>query len=316
LVNNMPDAALAATERQFAAVLKKASGGRDVQLCLLELPGVQRGDVALSYMAGRYRSTATLFADPVDALIVTGAEPLAADLRDEPYWSSLTALIDWAQTNTVSTLFSCLAAHAAVLHLDGIQRRPLLVKCSGVFAMETATHPLTSMQAQPLLVPHSRCNDLPECDLVAKGYQILTRSTQTGVDAFIKDRGSLLVFLQGHPEYGAEALMLEYRRDMRRFLNGQRDNPPAIPIGYFNVQTEQALHRLATRHADRGSLDRLAGYAKIFRTATPKAPWVEATTQLYRNWLTLIDSRLEAGSIGPIDCRPNLNGAMQKFATA
>ena len=62
----------------------------------------------------------------MDALIITGAEPRAEAICDEePYWPALTRLIDWAEIGTISTLFSCLAAHAAVLHLDGIKRRPL-----------------------------------------------------------------------------------------------------------------------------------------------------------------------------------------------
>ena len=66
-------------------------------------------------------------------MIVTGAEPIAATLPDEPYWNDLTDVIDWAETNTRSAIWSCLAAHAAVLHLDGIERQRLERKCSGVY---------------------------------------------------------------------------------------------------------------------------------------------------------------------------------------
>ena len=43
-------------------------------------------------------------------------------------------LVDWADDGVISTYFSCLAAHAAVLHRDGIARQPLARKLSGVFA--------------------------------------------------------------------------------------------------------------------------------------------------------------------------------------
>ena len=59
----------------------------------------------------------------------------------------LLPLIDWAQTGTISTLFSGLAAQAAVLHLDGIAHRPLLRKLSGVY---------DSRQAQDGLLPGGR----------------------------------------------------------------------------------------------------------------------------------------------------------------
>ncbi len=122
LVNNMPDAALRATELQIARLLKEAAApGRTAQ-AVFPLRSIARSEEACSRMAGFYDDAGFLQASGIDALIVTGAQPGAADLRDEPYWAELAQLIDWAEGGTISTLFSCLAAHAAVLHLDGIAR--------------------------------------------------------------------------------------------------------------------------------------------------------------------------------------------------
>ena len=77
-----------------------------------------------------------------DGLIVTGTEPLTDDLRTEPYWGALAELIGWAEGATASALLSCLAAHAAALLFDGIERHTLAVKCSGVFVQAIrADHP-------------------------------------------------------------------------------------------------------------------------------------------------------------------------------
>jgi homoserine O-succinyltransferase len=162
LVNNMPDAALVATEAQFQSLIARAAAGREVRLRLFSLPGVPRSAAAQAAMRRRYISTDSLPATPVDALIITGAEPLAGDLRDEPFWAELAALTDWAECNTVSTVFSCLAAHAAVLHLDGLVRQPLAEKCSGVYAVDATTHPLAPYRDASILVPHSRLNGLDE----------------------------------------------------------------------------------------------------------------------------------------------------------
>src|SRR6202000_1633981 len=105
----------------------------DVQLRLFSLAEIARGELARSRMEGFYADAQTLPMAGLDALIVTGAEP-RGPLQDEPYWASLSHLVDWAEIGTLSTMFSCLAAHAAVLHLDGIVRRPLARKLSGVFA--------------------------------------------------------------------------------------------------------------------------------------------------------------------------------------
>ena len=45
----------------------------------------------------------------------------------------MSKLVDWAKDHTASTIWSCLAAHAAVLHSDGIERRALEHKLFGVF---------------------------------------------------------------------------------------------------------------------------------------------------------------------------------------
>ena len=55
-----------------------------------------------------------------------------------------------------------------------------------------------------------------------------------GVDAFAKQDGSFFLFFQGHPEYEADTLLREYRRDVGRFLGGEREDYPAMPLGYFN----------------------------------------------------------------------------------
>src|SRR5689334_7044791 len=124
LVNNMPDAALDATERQFRALLAAAADGLDVRLTMYTLPEVPRTDFGRKQVSN-YATLETLWTRRHDGLIVTGTEPRASDLKDEPFWGSLTKVLEWAEDHTYSTILSCLAAHAGILHLDGIVRRPL-----------------------------------------------------------------------------------------------------------------------------------------------------------------------------------------------
>ena len=171
LVNNMPDAALRATERQFASLLEEASGDYDVRLALINLDSVPREAAAREAIAENYRSIASLRLTDFDALIFTGAEPRAPDLRQEPYWRELTELMDWARSHLISNFYSCLAAHVAVLHRDGIERKRLPNKLSGVFACEIiASHPLVDGIGAEFLMPHSRYNDLSQEDLIDKRY--------------------------------------------------------------------------------------------------------------------------------------------------
>src|SRR5712675_2088445 len=89
LVNNMPDAALQTTERQFRELLFAASQGHVVSLRLFSLPELPRTEAGRSYVSERYADIRDLWTSHFDGLIVTGTEPRAPMLCDEPYWHTL-----------------------------------------------------------------------------------------------------------------------------------------------------------------------------------------------------------------------------------
>ena len=288
LINNMPDPALQATERQFVALLGAAAAdGIVVRLKPYALPDVPRTEWGRDYVSRFYSRLDDLWDSHLEGLIVTGTEPRSPNLRDEPYWDSLIRLLEWAEDNTHSTVWSCLATHAALLHLDGIDRRPLDDKRFGVFeCMRIDDHHLTAGAPARLRMPHSRWNDIPEDALSACGYGVLTRSDAAGADAFVKERKSLFVFFQGHPEYEAHTLMLEYRRDIKRFLTGERETYPSMPQGYFDEATAAALTALRARAlADRRE-EVLADFPTALAAATVTNTWRSTATHVYRNWLT------------------------------
>ena len=227
LVNNMPDAALASTERQFTALMRAASSRVVVRLLLFSIPEIPRGEEGRREVSQRYRNISELWDSRVDGLIVTGTEPRAENLKDEPYWSALSQVVDWTYDNTTAAIWSCLGAHAAVLRSSGIERQPSAEKVHGIFDCEAAyLHPMTVDTARGFRVPHSRYNGLPEDALTESGYRVLTRSSVAGVDMFAKQEKSFHLFLQGHPEYEALTLLREYRRDICRYLNREREIIP------------------------------------------------------------------------------------------
>lgn len=294
LVNNMPDAALSATERQFQALLRAAAGDLDVRLTLYTLPEVPRTDFGREQVS-RYADLRDLWTSHHDGLIVTGTEPRAADLRDEPFWDSLTKVLEWAEGHTYSTILSCLAAHAGILHLDGIARRPLGDKRFGVYeCVRVSDHPLTAAAPSRLQMPQSRWNEVPEEALLACGYRVLTRSEEAGVDSFVKQGKSLFVFFQGHPEYEATTLLLEYRRDIGRFLRRERETYPPLPHGYFDEETVAALTALR----DRALLDRREELLTEFPIAMAAGKvtntWRSTAESLYGNWLQYIGAQKAA----------------------
>jgi homoserine O-succinyltransferase len=289
LLNNMPDTALQATERQFVRVLQAAAAKRVVHLHFYSLPTVARSAEARAHLDVAYHDIADLRHARLDGLIVTGAEPKTELLQQEPYWPELSGIIDWAKANTASTIWSCLAAHAAVLHLDHVARRRLPAKCSGVFASErAAVDPLIDGLRWPLRIFHSRHNDLAEGDLIANGYGVLTRAPGAGVDIFVKRYQSLFVFFQGHPEYDPLSLRGEYLRDVGRFLNSTQENYPAAPAGYFDRETAAALDDLHLRALAKPDHAMVAECRAILDRADVSFDRRGAAGTIFRNWLAYL----------------------------
>lgn len=286
IVNNMPDRALKAAEHQFIRLLDAVTDGIAVRLMFYALPDVPRTRWGRNHIASFYSSIDHLWNGRLDGLIVTGAEPRTSKLEDEPYWENLIRIVEWSETNTYSAVWSCLAAHAAVQHNHGIARRWLSQKCFGLFQCGVASqHPLTAGVSSPFPMPHSRWNDLPETELAACGYRVLTRAEDGGVDMFVKQRKSLFVFFQGHPEYEAKTLLQEYRRDVGRYLRRESDAYPELPHGYFDPPGVHAVTAFRERATD-DRRDFLLGH---FPTALAERnltePWRPAAVRIYRNWL-------------------------------
>jgi homoserine O-succinyltransferase len=291
LVNNMPDAALHHTERQFRQLISAAAGEISVCLRLFYFAEIPRGERGRAYVEQRYEEAGALWTDRLDGLIVTGTEPRAADLRDEPYWAVLARLFAWAEDRTISTVWSCLAAHAAVLYADGIARQGLPEKLSGIFeCRKIADHPIVRGTPSRWRVAHSRYNGVPEAALAAHGYRLLSRGEETGPDLFVRQKRSLFVYFQGHPEYEPDSLAREYRRDVGRFLAGERSDFPKIPRGYFNQEATTALALLRQHALEDRSPDLLAKYPAVALVGSAGASSRLAVT-IYRRWLSYVAER-------------------------
>lgn len=289
LVNNMPDAALASTERQFRGLLSDASPGLAVELKLLSLREVPRGAAGRLHVFQHYEDVREYFGDHLDGLIVTGTEPRARALADEPYWLALTELVDWADVHTTSTIWSCLAAQAAVLHLDGIERRALGRKLSGLFeCTKVAEHATLAGTPARWCIPHSRHNDIPEECLAPRGYTVLSRSPEGGADMFLRQGRSMFLFLQGHPEYDPWTLLCEYRRDVERFLTGESNRYPDMPCGYFDGRAAAALEEFRRRALEVRSVDLLPSFPVSTAGHEPRHTWRGVATRIFANWLSYL----------------------------
>jgi homoserine O-succinyltransferase/O-acetyltransferase len=296
-VNNMPDSAFADTEAQFLGLL---SGGRPSSSFTLKrysLASLTRGP-AVAHLLDSYSDAELLYDDPPDALIITGNEPHFTNMRDEPYWQELEELLVWAQTSVPSVLLSCLSAHAAVLAIDGLRRTPLPTKCFGVFPQQVHHENSLVRGVGPVAFPHSRLNEVPAEALRSHGYDVLVESEDAGWTVAVREReGTLTVMFQGHPEYARDTLLREYRRDLRRYVEGQRETLPAVPAGYLDSAGQAAVEQFCgqiTLGAAGGSRMDDFPFDQLVSHITPD--WSAASRRLVSNWLSHVErSRSLAG---------------------
>lgn len=294
LVNNMPDAAFGATERQFAGLLEAGSGCQTVELSRHAMDGVPRGERIRARIAAGYRPLDDIFSDPPDLLVVTGSNPIESRIEDEPYWAELHGLLKWGSENVPAMVLSCLSAHAGLAVFDGLDRTTLATKCTGVFAQQVnSTHQLAARFRSCVPLPHSRLNTVPLDAVLAAGYAVLLQSEEVGWSVATKTVGrSDVVLLQSHPEYDPTSLVREYARDVRRYTAYERDELPCLPKDCVIGTDWDRLRRLHTRVIG-GERDPSLVAAFPFDEVGSRAPWPwrGAALRLYANVLAAIPTR-------------------------
>ncbi len=243
LLNMMPDAALAATERQFFRLVGESNQIAQFYIHPFTLKALKRSAEATAYVERYYEPFDLLKEQGLDALIISGANVTQPDLALEPFWEPLIDVIDWACDNVTSTLCSCLATHAVVQFRYGQKRRRLPAKRWGVYSHRVVDrkHPLVNDVNTRFDVPHSRFNQIDREQFEAAGLHVLAESERAGVHLAVSEDLFRIVFFQGHPEYDTISLLKEYKREINRFVKGERGDYPPFPENYFSLKTEAIL---------------------------------------------------------------------------
>lgn len=249
LLNMMPDAALAATERQFFRLVGESNQIAQFYMHPFTLPGVARSVDAEQHIARYYESFDRIKVEGLDALIITGANVSQPDLSLEPFWRPLIDVIDWAWDNVTSTLCSCLATHAVLQFRYGQHRRPLPAKRWGVYPHRVVDrrHPLVLGVNTRFDVPHSRFNQIDRQQFDRAGLKVLVESREAGVHLATSSDGFRLVFFQAHPEYDTISLLKEYKREVLRFAAGEISDYPPLPENYFRPRSRALLEEYRDR---------------------------------------------------------------------
>jgi len=290
-LNMMPDAALQATERQFIRLVGGCNRIAQFFVYPFSLGGLPRGQEALDYIDRYYSRFEDLREQGLDALIVTGANVANPALDQEPFWTPLMEVVDWARGNVASTLCSCLATHAMLKRFYGIERQPLSEKRWGVYSHRVAApgHPLLREINTRFDVPHSRYNDISRAQLETAGLTVLAESEEGGVHMAVSPDQFRLIFFQGHPEYDTGSLLKEYKREVFRFLNGELPAPPPHPQHYFSARAAQTADRFVREAEMALRQDRdLPDFLEAEVEPELDNTWGDTAKAIVNNWLGLV----------------------------
>ncbi len=241
-LNMMPDAAFTATERQFLRLIANSNQIAQFNFHPFTISVDKRSPEIQQYVANYYEDFEQLKQEGLDAIIVTGANVVNHKIEGEDFWQPLAEVIDWSYNHVASILCSCLASHAVLKLKYNIDRQPLREKCWGLFShtVSDSTHPLIHGMNSRFDVCHSRYNDISSEAIKVKGLKVLVESEEAGVHIAVSEDGFRIVFLQGHPEYDKESLLKEYKREVQRFIGGERDYP-IFPANYLSLQAKAIL---------------------------------------------------------------------------
>jgi homoserine O-succinyltransferase/O-acetyltransferase len=124
---------------------------------------------------------------------------------------------------------------------------------------------------------------------LSRSYSLAT----AGVDAFVGDKSgsSLFLFFQGHSEYDTDSLLREYRRDIGRFLRGERGSCPLVPERYFSDDAAIRASDFAARAVNTRNTDLIADFPTDALTAGVENTWRDCAIGVYENWVDHLKHR-------------------------
>jgi len=242
LLNLMPAASMERTEIQWLRLMSQSVLQVEPVLLNFDNDARQRAGASRAGTLDRYEPFSEVRKQGIDGLIVTGdnlelrtkgpsGRPEGLPFEEIEYARQLGEVINWAQQNVHSTIYSCLASHFALDYLFGVERDISEKKVFGVYdhaVNRTSKSPLIAGMDDVIRAPHSRWGTVPTGDLMTTPVEVLASNTAIGwlLAQASNDAGGQNVFIQGHPEYDRDDLKEEYLRD--------KSGAVQEPTGYYS----------------------------------------------------------------------------------
>ena len=191
----------------------------------------------------------------LDGLILTGAPVEELSFEAVHYWQELTRILAFARRNLQSTLGLCWGG-LALARLVGLDKISYPKKLFGVYRNRnlSPSHPISGEFDDVFSCAHSRHSGIADRtleDASDRGLvRLLSHAPETGYSIFDSADGRFFVHL-GHPEYEAERLVHEWRRDrelarddVERPANFDPENPRNVWRSHRNTLFSEWLRYL------------------------------------------------------------------------
>lgn len=226
-----------------------------IEVELLQTSTYTSKNTSADHLLAHYTTFDKIKEHRYDGMIITGAPVELLPFEKVEYWEELCGIMEWSKTNVYSTFHICWGAQAALYYHYGIKKYELPEgKLFGVFEHNVVDPicPLTRGFDDVFLAPHSRYTDVHIEDVAAvPELSVLSCGERAGL-YIAMSRDGRQVFVNGHSEYDADMLALEYRRDLYKGV------APNLPVNYFPNDNPRQ---------------------------TPKKTWRSHSHLLYSNWL-------------------------------
>lgn len=181
----------------------------------------------------------------LDGLLLTGAPIESIAFEEITYWKELEKIIAYAKNNIASTLGLCWGG-LALAKTMGIEKTVFPKKMFGVFKLENIcrNHPVTGDLDDEFMCPVSSHSGILPKTLEAEhknGNVNLLARTKEGYYVIFESSDKKFLIHLGHPEYEADRLVEEYRRDMAK---GRKDVEPPENVVLSNPINRWRSHCL------------------------------------------------------------------------
>ena len=179
---------------------------------------------------------------PLDGLILTGAPVETIDYEDVHYWEEIKTILSDARKNIPSTLGLCWAGFV-MAYLEGVKKLNYDHKLFGVFELKNLApdHPIIGELDDVFFCPQSRHAGMPDEAMEEASesgrLKLLAYGPEAGYSIFSTTDDRFIAHT-GHPEYNANRLAEEAKRDL-----GNPEVPAPVNFDFNNPINRWRSHR-------------------------------------------------------------------------